>query len=318
MSRTIPVQLADDLAADASTLQWLLRADASNGQQLFLTSLDIEVDYDDGDGLETYRPDPGYDPKLMESAADLSVDGNTFASLLNAAGLLTEAELRGGVWDDARVRVYRFNYEAPDHGHYELKRGTLGRLTIDRGVSLLGEIRGLSQGLRQTLCWRDSLLCRALFGSQESEEREYCGFDVSTIEVAFTVTSVGAENDRDFTASGLTQDAGAFLPGVVRWTSGLNANSRPNGVADHLAGGVVSLRRSTRFPLQVGDAGFIRPDCDKSHDGPKGCLFWFGPEWVNHYRGEPHIPQAEGAQAPGAQVGPGSGGTTSVPSTEEA
>lgn len=317
MSRAIPVQLLADLARDTANLTWLLRADASNGQQLFLTSLDEAVDYDDGDGVATYLPDPGYDPKLMESATDLSVDGTTFTSLLEAAGLLTEAELRAGVWDSAMVRVYRLNYDATDHGHYELKRGTLGRLTIDQGLSLVSEIRGLGQGLRQTLCWRDSLLCRARHGSQEGEEREYCGFDVSTIEIAFTVTSVGAENDRDFTASGLAQPAEYFLPGVVRWVTGDNAGALPNGVADHQTGGVVSLRRSTRFPIQIGDTGYIRTACDQSVEGGRGCRYYFGDEWVNHYRGEPHIPQGEGAQIPGAQVGVGSGGPTSVPEVAE-
>jgi uncharacterized phage protein (TIGR02218 family) len=315
VSRSIPVALQADLSADTSTLTWCLRVDSTTvpGRQIFLTLLDEPFEFDDGDGAETYYPDPGYDPKLMESATDLSVDGTTFSALLQASGMMSEADLRAGTWDDAEVRVYRVNYEDPAAGHYELKRGHLGRLVIDRGLGLIAEIRGLAQDLRQTLCWRDSILCRARFGSQESEEREYCGFDLATIEVAFTVTSVGAENDRDFTAAGLTQDAGAFLPGVVRWTSGLNAGMRNNGVANHTAGGVISLRKSTRYPIQVGDVGIIRPDCDKSVEGGKGCRHYWDTAWVQHYRGEPHIPQGEGAQIPGAQVGPGAGGNTSVP-----
>lgn len=317
--RSIPIALQADLDRDTSTLTWCLRVDSTTvpGRQLFLTMLDQAFEFDDGDGPETYHPDPGYDPKLMESATDLSVDGTTFAALLQSSGLMSEADLRAGTWDDAEVRVYRVNYEAPQNGHYELKRGTVGRIVIDRGLGMIAEIRGLAQDLRQTLCWCDSILCRSPFGSQESEEREWCGFDLSTIEVGFTVTSVGAENDRDFTASGLAQPAGTFLPGVVRWTSGLNAGMRNNGVANHTTGGVISLRKSTRYPIQVGDVGVIRPDCDKSVEGSKGCRHYHGDDWTQHYRGEPHIPQGEGAQIPGAQVGPGYGGTTSVPDTTE-
>lgn len=318
MSRTIPIALQSDLESDATTLTWLLRADAEAGEQIFLALLDRPVVFDDGDGAQTYEPDPGYDPKLMESATDLSVDGTTFASLLQSSGLLSEADLRAGTWDNAAVRVYRVNYADPSAGHYELKRGHLGRLVIDRGLGVISEIRGLAQGLRQTLCWRDSILCRARHCSQESEEREWCGIVAATIEVGFTVTSVGTENDRDFTASGLTQDAGAFLPGVVRWTSGLNTSNLPNGVADHLAGGVVALRRSTRYPIQVGDVGVIRPDCTKAIEGDKGCRHYHDTLWPRRYRGEPHIPQGEGAQVPGAQVGAGSGGTTDVAEPAEA
>lgn len=316
--RTVDPGIQSDLDTGCTTLTWLARLRSQTGEVKGLTLLDRRVSFDDGDGVVVYQPDPGYDPTEMESASDMSVDGGTFASLLQSAGVLSEADVRSGAWDNAEIRIYRVNYLIPTAGRmYELKRGNLGRLVMKQGLGLNSELRGTTQPLRQVLVWLDSILCRAPFGSGESEEREYCGKAVGPLLVSFTVTGVGAEADRVFTASGLGQANGYFVPGVVLWDTGANAGNTVRGIDSFNTGGVVGLRKGLPYPIQSGDTGRIRIDCDHTVEGPRGCRFHFAGDWVNHYRGEPYIPQGESPQIPGADVGPGNGGSTSVPESTE-
>lgn len=317
--RTIPVLLLADLEQDARTLCHLLRIERTDGVVLALTDLNKAVTYDDGDGVQTYLPEPGYDPTALESAADLSVDGGDFLALLPLAGLpISEADIERGLWDDAAFKLYRVNYTDLSHGHVLLKFGTLGEIVIRDGLAFVPELRGPQQPLRQNITWRDSIRCRAYFGSQEADEIEYCGFDVATVTDTGEVTSVGLENTRTFTASATSSSSDGFLPGVVVWTTGNNAGPRKWSIESFDAG-EISLRFPLPYPIEVGDTFTIRPDCTKEVEGVFGCRYHFGNDWVNHFRGEPDIPQGEPVQVPGAEVGPGSGGSnTSVPYPEEA
>ena len=144
-------------------------------------------------------------------AHDLSVDGGDGSIQLPLSALPMDAEeVRAGLWVDASFRVLRLNYEALDHGHYEVLSGLFGNITLRDNALLVIQLDGPTRRLRQTMCWRDSIKCRAYFGSQEADEIEFCGFDVSALEISFTVTAVDAdESNRSFTASALAQAAGS-------------------------------------------------------------------------------------------------------------
>lgn len=317
--RTIPVLLQDDLNQDARTLCHLLRIERSDGTVLALTDLDREVVYDDGDGEQTYLPEPGYDPSALESAADLSVDGANFLALIPLDGMpISEADIERGLWDNAAFKLYLVNFTDLSHGHVLLKWGTLGEISVQDGLAFTPELRGPQQPLRQNITWRDSLRCRTYLDSEETDEIEFCGFDVSTITDTGTVTSVGLENNRTFAVSGLVIPSDGYFPGVVIWTGGNNAGPRKYSVEEVDSSDNISLRTTTPYPIEVGDTFTIRPDCTKEVEGVYGCRYWWGSDWGLHFRGEPHIPQGGMAQVPGAEVGAGSGGSTSIPyPTEE-
>lgn len=314
---TIPSLLQADIDAECTTLTRVLQIRNSAGTVLGLTELDRKIEYNAGDGrgVVTYLPDPGFDATELEFANDLSVDGGDATILLPLSAMPMNAEeIRAGVWDDAEFRVLRLNYEALDHGHYEVLAGIFGNITLRDESLLVIQLDGPTRRLRQTMCWRDSIKCRTYLGSKEDDEIEYCGFDVSTLEIAFTVTAVDPdESNRSFAASGLAQPAGTFVPGIVLWDTGANAGNRVCGVDTHQASGVIGLRDPLRYAIQVGDTGRIRTDCTKDVEGEKGCRSYWGTDWGLHFRGEPDIPVDGTAQIPGANVGAGSGGSSTVP-----
>lgn len=331
MPRYIPPSLAQHLRQRTTTTCYLLRIDpVTDGYPPYgVTSLDRDIPYDDGNGLIVYSAAVGTDSTALQGSSNLAVDNAESVSLLPVFDVpVSEADIRAGVYDFAEFSLYLIDYENPTE-HIELRAGTLGRIRIDDyGMSSVNELRGISAELRQSVCEKDSLTCRATFGSQLEGsatpgpiERFPCGVDATALLVSGTVTSVGLENTLTFTVGSFTMDENELNPGMVFWTTGLNAG-RSNEIDTNTSGGEITLAHETSWPIQIGDNLLYRVDCNKhARDEEKGCkspIRW-GDEWNLHFRGEPDIPigDAGAMETPGASSGGGQGGFTFVPFTEE-
>ena len=321
MGRTIPIALQEHLASDSTTTTLLIRIDPRTpGYSSFgATFTNRNLRYDDGAGELEYYGYVGMQPSSLLTSGSLSVDNAEVQGLLPEYEFpITERDIQAGVYDDARFYLYLVNYNDLTAGrHIELKRGTLGRMRTMDGLSFWEELRGLSQGLKQTICARDSLTCRARLGSQplgtigaEYTEREYCGID---LDVGYwepgVVLAPGVEAHYGFTTvDPLVVPSGSdvpnyLAPGMVRWTSGMNAGSENEVEANGASS--ISLAFRTKFAIQAGDEFEYRRDCNKhARDEEKGCPSHWGPEWVDHFQGEPDIPIAD------AVVNAVPGGTT--------
>lgn len=284
-----------------------------------ITNSNKDVEYNDGDGLLTYSAAVGMVPANLVTAASMEVGNSEFGHLIPEFSIpIDETLIRAGVYDYAEYTIYIVNYEDLSMGHWipPAGHGQTGRLSIDnRGLSFTMELTDDTKKLKQTIVEKDSITCRAIFGSQPLgtgggvvEQRFPCGKDLTSLWTNGTVTSVGLETNRTFTASALGLPADTAIPGMVQWLTGDNAN-RQFEVESQSGAGVVTLGFETQFPIQTGDTFRIRPDCTKWIDGANGCKFHFGePEWKLHYRGEPLIPisDADAINTPGATVGTGS------------
>lgn len=300
MSRTIPVALQTHLDTGVTTLCGLLRiAPVNGGSVIGVTDLDVDITYDDGDGSITYSAPAGFIASNIATSSDLSVDNAEATGLLPEYELpISEADIRAGIYDYAEFTLYLVNYMDLTMGHIVLMHGTMGQMRSKDGLSFFGEMRSLTQQLRQTIVERDSLTCRATFGSQPGEVRFPCGIDATALFVSVSVDSVGEETDRTFTDAGLTQAADYFAPGMLEWLTGANAG-RTYEVESFASGGIVSLGFPTAYPIAIGDTARIRPDCTKNWSGTMSC------ESYNNrlnFRGEPHIPVGDSgsAQIPGS------------------
>jgi len=318
MSRTVPAQLQAHLDTGRTTTTLLLKiTPAMPGYPpVGVTALDRDVPYDDGEGDSEviYHAAVGMVPAALQQSLSMSVDNTEFKHLISEYGLaLEEADIAAGVYDYAEFRLMLVNYEDLTMGHVELMRGELGQMRIEQGMAFWTEQTSMVKRLKQSIVEKDSLTCRAIFGSQPIgssndgvQQRFPCGFDTSALWTAGVVTSVGLESNRTFTAAALGLGEGECVPGMLRWTVGANAG-RSCEVEAQSAAGVVSLAFETMFPIEEADEFEIRPDCTKWKDGANGCRHHFGDDWVLHYRGEPYIPvaDADALNTPGATVGTG-------------
>lgn len=332
MARYIPIQLKDALEQQETNTCYLVRVQSVQpGYSPYgVTNLDIDVLYDDGDGPILYLAPIGSDISAMQSVANMGVDNADAVSLMPEYDVpISESDIRAGVYDFAKFKVYQVNYKDLSQGHILLRSGTIGQVTIDQnGLSFATEFRGLSASLKQSICEKDSLSCRKTYGSQPAGslipgpvERFPCGRPAEDELVAFTVSAVGLENTLTFTASPFSLGVDDLNPGIVQWATGLNAGKQYE-ISSNTAGGEIMLAVETNFPIFVGDTGFYRPDCSKmARDTDKGCKapHHWASEWPLHFGGEPDIPIGDSSalQTPGATSSPGEGGATYQPISEE-
>lgn len=302
MPRTIPIARQQDLDRGVTTRCTLLRITPKlpGHPVIGLCSTNVDITYDDGTGPLVYRASTGVELSNVTSTSDMAVDNSEATSLLPAFDVGVSEELLGsGAYDYAQWQAWDIDYLAPAKGPIDMGRGMLGQVRVVNGTSFVFEPLGLTHPLKQTIVEGDSLRCRARFGSQplgtvgaEFAERFPCGFDTSGLWVEGEVTAGDVDSTRVFTAAGLPGAAGAYQPGLVRWTSGRNAG-RTSEVDEHLAGGAIGLVFPVPYAIEPGDAFEIRPDCTKWHTGSNSCRAWWGGAWVLHYRGEPYIPVAD-------------------------
>jgi len=215
---------------------------------------------------------------------------------------------------DPSIRSTRSTTPDLSAGHRVVTHGYLGKPRIGKnGAYVSLELRSLVDLLRQTPWEKWQIRCRVkVFGSQAGEERFPCKYDTSGEWVnGVSVTGVGIETDRTFTASSLAQAAEYFAPGMIEWVTGNNAGLSYEVEAFAL-GGIITVTFPTAYPVESGDTFNIRRDCTRQWSGHNSCQTYNNRA---NYRGEPKIRPAEelSATVPGASVGPGDGGATYQP-----
>lgn len=304
--KSIPIALQSHLDEDATTLCQLTRVETKDGTVYGFTDLDTDVVYDDGDGSVTYRADNGFTPSRQQASADMAVDNAELAGIVSDTGI-TMQQIRAGLFDYARVRIYRVNYMDLTQGHEIIATGTAGETRFsDSGFRV--EFRSLTQQLKQPLSPGYSLTCRARFGSMpigtddgSFEEAHPCGKAFTW--VTGTITSLGSNARRIFSDSALTQADGYFSPGVVEILDGPNAGAQME--VDDFTADAFTLALQLPYTLTVGTAYRVRQDCNKvARDETHGCKYHWGADWIYHFQGEPDIPVSDGGanMIPGAQI----------------
>jgi uncharacterized phage protein (TIGR02218 family) len=293
VSRTIPAALQVHLNQSVTTTCRLLRIALRDGRVFGVTSLDADVTYNDGRGAVTYSANQGIDPSTLAADSDLTVANAEAQSLLVTTGTgITEAMIEAGDLRDAEWTMYLVNYRDLSAGHVILGAGDIGEVKKRWGLVWTPELLSYSVRLRQPIGTHWSRTCRAIFGTP-AEGQTGCGVDAEALWVTGTVSSAGAEIDRQFTGS---VASGAFVPGRVEWTSGPNVGRV--GVVESFAAGVVTLGNAMPYPIATGHGYRIRPDCARTW---AACTAYTN---QLNFKGEPLIPTGDSpsVSTPGAQV----------------
>jgi uncharacterized phage protein (TIGR02218 family) len=285
--RNIPIALAADLSSDATTLCLLTKVIFKDGSRMGFTNLDSELTYNDGTDTLSYPPMNGFTPAQFELTADLTVDNTELVGWVVDTGI-TEAQIRSGIFDFAKLIVYQINYLEPSHGHILQLAGTAGETVFtENGWKV--EFRSKTQQLKQPVNEVYSLTCRAKFGDAR------CGKPL--VWVSGDVTSVGAESDRIFSDTTIVEDDHHYDFGVVRFTSGNNTGFEVE--VESQIGNEITLLFPAPFPIQVADEYEIRLDCTYEFSYCKDVH-----NNVQRFRGEHLIPVSDAGsdQIPGAQM----------------
>jgi uncharacterized phage protein (TIGR02218 family) len=223
----------------------------------------------------TYKAASGFTASAVDTSGALNVDNLELEGMLSAPSI-TEADLSTGRWDYASIRISLVNWANPAQGAIVQRVGRLGEVS-GGGTQFKAEIRGLMQALQQNIGEMYQPSCRADFGDSR------CKFDVLTVTVTCTLTSVSADG-RTLSAAEIVAALGAYDGGKVHWLTGANAG-RDAEIKTGGAGSVV-LQVPMPFPPLPGDTFNAVQGCLKRRS--EDCR----DRWHNvlNFRGEPDLP----------------------------
>jgi uncharacterized phage protein (TIGR02218 family) len=276
--RTLSAALAAKLASGVTTLAHVWRVERRDGEIFAFTDHDRPLHFD---GLIA-EPVDGISGGAIDKSVGLNADSASIAGALSSSAI-TEDDLARGLWDGARVDVYRLDWSAPDDRAH-LFAGRIGE--VRRGASAFeAELRGLQAALNTPVGRVFSRFCDADLGDAR------CGKDIGS--AAFRGEGVVTEiiGSNTFRASGLAAYAdGWFARGRVTW---VDASSSEVAVHRVDAGGVlIELLDHAGAELDVGATFAITAGCDKRF---ATCRAKF--DNAINFRGFPHMPGNDAVQA---------------------
>lgn len=273
--KTIPAELQAHLDSGTTTLCWCWRVTRRDATRLGFTDHDRDIAFDG----TTFEAAAGFTASEMRDSVGLNVDNLEVQSALSS-DRLSEADLAAGLYDDARVEIFRVNWSAPAQ-RVLMRTGSLGEVRR-AGLNFTAEVRGLSHYLQQPKGRLYQFTCDADLGDSR------CKVLLSNPLYRGEGTISDVLSERRFTASGLGAFAHDwFSRGLLTFTSGaadgqsieVRAHSK---VADTVT---IELWAAVRAPLEVGQTFGVTAGCDK-HLGT--CKAKFAN--VANFRGFPHMP----------------------------
>jgi uncharacterized phage protein (TIGR02218 family) len=276
--RTVTEELQSRLTSGVTTLCHVWRITRRDAEVFAFTDHDHPLAFDDF----VCEPMAGVSAGAVEKSLGLGVDTASISGALNAEAI-TEDDLARGLWDGARIDLYRVDWSDPAP-RVHLFAGRIGE--VRRGVSAFeAELRGLQAALNVPVGRVFSRFCDADLGDAR------CGKDIenTTFRGEGVITEVLSASA--FRADGLEAYAeGWFARGRLVWDAG----GESEVAAHRLEGGdaVIELLDPPGAVLEPGAAFTVHAGCDKRFET---CRAKFAN--TLNFRGFPHMPGNDAVQA---------------------
>lgn len=276
--RSIPAEMQSRLNSGVTTLCHVWRIARRDGEAFAFTDHDRPLAFDD----LVCEPMTGVSAGAVEKSLGLGVDSASIAGALSAEAI-TEEDLARGLWDGARVDLYRVDWTDTSL-RVHLFAGHIGE--VRRGVSAFeAELRGLQAAFNVPVGRVFSRFCDADLGDVR------CGKDVTG--AAFSGEGVVTEvlSASAFRADGLEAHVdGWFTRGRLVWSAGGEGEVAAHRIESGDA--VIELLDAAGSVLEVGAGFTITAGCDKRFET---CRAKFA-NAIN-FRGFPHMPGNDAVQA---------------------
>ena len=258
------------LASGRTTLCLCWRLTLTSGEVIGFTDHDEALIFED----TSFEAQSGFTGSEIESSIGLAVDNLDGAGALSSEQI-SEARVRAGDFDHARVEVWRVNWQEVTQRVLE-RSGHLGEVTYGQG-KFSAELRGLAHVLNQPKGRLFQHGCDALLGDAR------CGVTTSTSQYSVGGTiSACLENGVDIAGAGAFADDW-FARGLLRLTSSRSLEIRSHKRVGDLVR--IEFWSMPKFELVIGDAVTLVAGCDKQFST---CRTKFS-NAVN-FRGHPTMP----------------------------
>ena len=127
MAKNTTAGMDTHLAGEVTSLAMAVLIERTDGQKFHLTTSaeNITIDIGDGDGEQVYSASEGIGRTNIESDAELNVDNLDVLGIFDNV-MLTELDLRRGLFDFADFKIFVFNHQDTSIGIVKIFRGELG------------------------------------------------------------------------------------------------------------------------------------------------------------------------------------------------
>ena len=225
---------------------------------------------------QVYQTDSGYEHTAYMSGTTFSPSAIDLEGF-DGVGGITRDQIASGVFDNARVYIFKCNYLSPVEDYEEIVLAFFGKTSLqDERYKIEG--MSIVDTLNQSVGMTYTPSCRHRFGDAD------CGVLLAPITVSVALTHVTSGSI--IRASSLGQPADYFAYGSATFTSGQNANLKPIEIKRHEADGTLELFDSAYYMPEVGDTISLIPGCRKRFS--EDCQTKFG-NAIN-FGGFPHMP----------------------------
>lgn len=269
MSRTIAAPLVTHLATRSHTRCEMLLLDLQDGTSLGLTTHDVDLDFDIGDGVVTYLAGTGIFPSDISLNATLDADNYEVRGPIG--DVVTREAVLGGRYNRARARLFQVNWESLGSGAIKIMAGNVSQVRPEGGQFVF-EIRSDFDRFNQTVGRLLTPYCEG--------DHATCCVQIAA-ETATTIASAVDAMTFDIVA---TLDPADHVNGRLWFTSGAMNGTAPVEIFS-ISGNTVTLFAPLADTPGVGDALVVKEGCDRTR---AMCLARFNN--VVEFRGFPEVP----------------------------
>lgn len=273
--RDLPPDLEAHLQSGATTLCWCWRLERRDGQVFGFTDHDYDLVFD---GV-IYEAAAGMTASELTDSVGLGVDNLEVTSAVSSSRL-DEKDLAGGLYDDARVEIYRVNWQDTMQ-RVLMRSGSLGEVKRS-GTAFSGEVRGIAHYLQQPRGRLYQHTCDADLGDNR------CGINLDASQFQGSGVIASVQSNKQFSTTDLsTFEDGWFARGLVAFTSGAALGQKMEVKCHVVDGGTtwIDLWQDVSGPLTVGQTFTVTAGCDKA---AQTCRNKFN-NMIN-FQGFPHMP----------------------------
>lgn len=238
------------VVAPYETAVWCVRIECTNGTTIRLTAYPHDLTMSNA---TVYKTDYGYEPTAFSSTSSFSPSSLDLEGIVSAAGVSRDA-LASGVFDNARVYIFKTSFLAPIEDYEPIAAGFFGKTTLEDDhyrIEGMGMIDALSQSVGTVY----QAACPRTLGDAG------CQINLASITVSGTLTSVTSRYVVRDSARGEAFDW--FGAGAIHFTTGLNTGLKPLEIKSYAADGTITTFDPFYYTPEVGDSYVMVPGCRK-------------------------------------------------------
>jgi len=236
------------VVAPFATAVWCIRIACVNGLTIRLTAYPHDLTMSNA---TVYKTDYGYEPTAFSASSSLSPSAIDLEGIVALAGVSRDA-LAAGVFDNARVYIFKTSFLAPVEDYEPVAAGFFGKTTLmDDAYRIEG--MSLIDALNQSVGKVYAASC------QHTPWDAGCGIDPASVTVTGTITHV--TSNFVFRDASRGEAADWFGAGAITFTSGNNAGLKALEIKAYAADGTITVHESAYYTPQVGDTYSMVKGC---------------------------------------------------------